>query len=153
MTPAAEGPKSSAIGCDEIWLRTSQSFLEPFCISVERLSPAALAYLGDAVYELYMRTCYLIPPRRIQAYHRLVVAQVRAEAQAQHLESLASHLTDAEKEILRRGRNATPKRRSRAAPEIYQQATSFETLIGYLYLTDIHRLKAVLALLELPATE
>ena len=49
------------------------------------LSPLALAYVGDAVYELFMRGHYLLPPKRIQAYHQQVVSQVRAEQQAQQI--------------------------------------------------------------------
>ena len=50
--------------------------------SIDRLSPAFLAYIGDAVYELYVRTAYLLPPRKLADYHNQVVAQVRAETQA-----------------------------------------------------------------------
>lgn len=119
---------------------------------VQQLSPAALAYLGDAVYELFIRHYYLLPPKRIQDYHQAVVAQVRAEAQAQHLQHLEAHLTDVEKTIVRQGRNATGKRSRPVDPEIYQQATSLEALIGYLYLTSPQRLSHLLSLLvlELP---
>jgi len=116
---------------------------------INQLSPAALAYLGDAVYELYIRTCYLLPPKRSQSYHHQVVANVRAESQARHRRSLEPHLTNTEIEIMRRGRNAAGGCPKRLDPEIYQQATSFETLIGYLYLTDPQRLTQLLALLEL----
>jgi ribonuclease-3 family protein len=116
---------------------------------INQLSPAALAYLGDAVYELYIRTCYLLPPKRSQSYHHQVVANVRAESQAKHRRSLEPHLTNTEIEIMRRGRNAAGGCPKRLDPEIYQQATSFETLIGYLYLTDPQRLTQLLALLEL----
>ena len=116
---------------------------------INQLSPAALAYLGDAVYELYIRTCYLLPPKRSQSYHHQVVANVRAESQARHRRSLETHLTNTEIEIMRRGRNAAGGCPKRLDPEIYQQATSFETLIGYLYLTDPQRLTQLLALLEL----
>jgi ribonuclease-3 family protein len=116
---------------------------------IHQLSPAALAYLGDAVYELYIRTYYLLPPKRSQLYHNQVVAQVRAESQAASLRSLTPHLTDAELDILRRGRNAASGGPRRLDPEIYQQASSFETLMGYLYLTDTQRLNQLLALLEL----
>jgi ribonuclease-3 family protein len=116
---------------------------------IQQVSPASLAYLGDAVYELYIRSCYLLPPRRISDYHNQVVAQVRAEAQANHLRSLEPHLTAPELEILRRGRNAVTGSPRRLAPEIYQQATSLETLMGYLYLTDPQRLLQLLAHLEL----
>lgn len=111
---------------------------------VQRLSPAALAYIGDAVYELYVRTLYLLPPKRIADYHEQVVAEVRAETQAQYLQRLEFELNAEEKEILRRGRNATGTKPRRLAPEIYQQATSLETLIGYLYLTNPQRLQELL---------
>ena len=116
---------------------------------IQQISPASLAYLGDAVYELYIRTCYLLPPRRLCDYHQQVVAQVRAESQARTLRSLEPHLTAPELEILRRGRNAATGSSRRLDPKIYQQATSFETLLGYLYLTDPQRLNQLLAHLEL----
>ncbi len=111
---------------------------------VQQISPSSLAYLGDAIYELYVRILYLWPQQRPEAYHRLVVAQVRAETQALHLRSLTPHLRSNELEIVRRGRNAAAGRPKRVNPEIYQQATSLETLIGYLYLTDYQRLTELL---------
>jgi ribonuclease III family protein len=115
---------------------------------LSQLSPAALAYVGDAIYELYIRTRHLLPPKRIQVYHEQVVAQVRAESQAAYLRSLLPHLTDVELEVLKRGRNAAPRGPKRLSPEIYQQATSLETLLGYLYLTDQERLMALLSQLQ-----
>lgn len=105
-----------------------------------QLSPNALAYLGDAVYELYIRGIYLLPPKKQHSYHQEVVTQVRAETQAEHLRSLQPDLTPVELEIIRRGRNAASGRPKRVSAAIYQQATSLETLIGYLYLTDRDRL-------------
>jgi ribonuclease-3 family protein len=116
---------------------------------IEQLSPVALAYIGDAVYELYIRTCYLMPPKRIADYHEQVVAQVRAESQAAYLEKLQPHLTSSEKDILRRGRNAAGGKPRRLSREVYQQATSLETLLGYLYLTNSERLDELLAKIEL----
>ncbi|MBH8562790.1 ribonuclease III [Nostoc sp. CENA67] len=116
---------------------------------LQQISPAALAYLGDAIYELYVRMSYLLPLQRIENYHHLVVAQVRAETQALHLRSLIPHLRQTELEIVRRGRNAATRRPKRVDPEIYQQATSLETLIGYLYLTDSQRLTELLQQLHL----
>lgn len=115
----------------------------------KQISPMALAYLGDAVYELYVRSYYLHPPKRSHTYHRLVVSQVRAETQALHLLSLTPYLNSTELEIVRRGRNAATRRPKRVEPEIYQQATSLETLMGYLYLTDRGRLTQLLQQLEL----
>ena len=119
---------------------------------VPQLSPAALAYLGDAVYELFVRTKFLLPPKRAHVYHQQVVAQVRAEAQSSHLQLIWSHLSAAELDVIRRGRNAASGRPRRLDPEVYQQATSFETLIGYLYITNPPRLWELLALLDLDPT-
>lgn len=120
---------------------------------LQRLSPVSLAYLGDAIYELYVRRFYLTPPKRIQLYHQQVVAQVRAEAQVRHLQTLIPQLTPTELEWLKRGRNSTTGRSRRVEPEIYQQATSFETLIGYLYLTDPERLLSLLNSLDLTSAK
>ncbi|NEO84821.1 MAG: Mini-ribonuclease 3 [Spirulina sp. SIO3F2] len=119
----------------------------------ECLSPTALAYLGDSVYELYVRLAHLFPPRRIVDYHQQVVAQVRAERQAQYLDCLRAHLTPQEEDIVRRGRNATTRCPARLDPQIYQQASGFETLIGYLYLCDRARLHQLLSLVFSEADE
>jgi ribonuclease III family protein len=120
----------------------------PECLSitsVQRISPSALAYLGDAVYELYVRRTFVFPPQRIQTYHQQVVSWVRAEAQAETLDRLVIHLTESELAVVKRGRNAAPQRLKRVDPEIYQKATALETLVGYLHLTDPNRLMALLA--------
>lgn len=110
---------------------------------IQGLSPGQLAYIGDAVYELYMRTWCLLPAKRMESYHKQVVAWVRAERQAEALQWLEPFLTAEEQTILRRGRNAAPRGPKRVDSEIYRQATSLETLIGYLYLTDGDRLSQV----------
>ncbi len=104
------------------------------------LSPAALAYIGDAVFELYVRSRLLIPQKRIRHYHQQVVDQVNAEQQAHYIDVLTPHLSATEKDILRRGRNATSGRHRRATAQNYQKATGFEALIGFLYLSDQTRL-------------
>lgn len=112
--------------------------------SLKELSPSALAYIGDAVYELYIRCYYLYPPRRIADYHQRVVQQVRAETQAHHLQTLQPLLTDSERDWIRRGRNSVNKSPRRLSLQTYQQATGLETLLGYLYLTDTDRLQYLL---------
>ncbi|MBR8831020.1 MAG: Mini-ribonuclease 3 [Chroococcopsis gigantea SAG 12.99] len=114
-----------------------------------QLSPASLAYIGDAVYELYIRRYYLLPPKRIKDYHERVVAQVRAETQAHFLTLLEPDLTPTEQEVLRKGRNGATGKPRRLSAHIYQRATSLETLIGYLYLTDPPRLEFLLSKLSL----
>ena len=138
----------SASFWNQVQLRQVSGVADP--VKINQVSPASLAYLGDAVYELYIRTCYLMPPRRMSDYHDQVVAQVRAESQAHHLRSLKPHLTDQELDVLRRGRNAANGISRKLDPEIYSQATSLETLVGYLYLTDPQRLTELLAYLEAP---
>lgn len=112
---------------------------------LQSLSPIALAYIGDGVYELFMRSCLLLPPRRIQDFHHHVVKQVRAEQQAECLTLLQPLLTADENDILRKGRNAASRGPRRVDPRTYQLATAFEALIGYLYLTNPVRLTELLS--------
>lgn len=114
---------------------------------VNALSPVALAYIGDAVYELFVRGMFLFPPKRIQAFHQQVVSQVRAEQQAYQVQQLTPLLTEAEQDLLRRGRNASSRGPRRVDSQIYQQSTGFEALVGYLYLTDPARLVELLSTL------
>jgi len=143
------------------WFADFRAQLPPVQVSVmalseaqvRSLSPLVLAYIGDAVYELFVRGHYLIPPKRVQAYHRQVVQQVRAEQQAQYVECLRPYLTEAEADVLRRGRNAASNRKQRASLQDYRQATALEALMGYLYLTDPHRLLELLSYLPLSAAD
>jgi ribonuclease III family protein len=132
----------------EVRLKIVCSDLDRAC-QIGQLSPASLAYIGDAVYELYVRTRYLLPPKRLSDYHDRVVARVRAESQAACLTVLEPFLTEEEREIIRRGRNAATGKPRRLSPELYQQATSLETLIGYLYLQNPQRLNELLERIDL----
>ncbi len=123
--------------------------LTPSPAQIQSLSPIALAYIGDAVYELFVRGLLLWPPKRIQDYHRQVVNQVKAEQQASYVEQIMPFLSPDEQDILRRGRNASPRGPKRVDGAVYQRATGFETLIGYLYLTNPRRLAEVLSHLDL----
>jgi ribonuclease-3 family protein len=132
-------------------VETSGIAIEPGKIG--RLSPIALAYIGDAVFELYVRTRFLMPPKRMADYHSQVVTQVRAESQAIHLATLLPYLSESEKEILRRGRNACLTKPRRMSRHIYKQATGLEALIGYLHLSDPQRLLQLLARLNFDSTD
>ncbi|NER00326.1 MAG: ribonuclease III [Cyanothece sp. SIO2G6] len=117
---------------------------------VNQFTPLALAYVGDAIYELYVRGHYLFPPKRLKLYHQQVVNCVRAERQAHYLvDILTPLLTVDEVEVVRRGRNASPRPSRKMSPRVYQQATSFEMLLGYLYLTNPTRLWELLDALPL----
>lgn len=122
--------------------------LVPPKIPAHQLPPAALAYFGDAVYELFIRWLFLTPPQRINAYHRQVVAHVRAESQARYMDFLWEYCTETERSIFRQGRNAAADGPKRVAAKIYRQATGFEALLGYLYLTNPQRLQEIFQLLE-----
>lgn len=147
QSPNSDG--SSNLNLSEQWSAYLHQGRSLSLAQIQQLSPAALAYLGDVVYELFIRSCYLFPPQRIQAFHQQVVAQVRAEAQANHLQTWMPHLTPTELEWVKRGRNAAVSRPRRVDATVYQQATSLETLVGYLYLTDVQRLTDLLTLLKL----
>jgi ribonuclease-3 family protein len=116
--------------------------------ALSRVSPTALAYIGDAVYELYIRGSYLLPAKKIADYHHKVVAQVRAETQASYLQSIYHLLTETELNWVRRGRNAVNKSPRRLSLQTYQQASGLETLLGYLYVADQERLKFLLSQLH-----
>lgn len=102
---------------------------------VARMSPLALAFLGDAVWELYVRRHILSRGAgRPHTLHQATASYVRASTQAWLVRRLADWLTPDEADILRRGRNAKPGhvRRSAGVAE-YRHSTGFEALLGYLY--------------------
>ncbi|MGA1131991.1 MAG: Mini-ribonuclease 3 [Prochlorotrichaceae cyanobacterium] len=108
---------------------------------VLQLSPGVLAYIGDAVYELYVRSTLLFPVKPIDRYHRQVVTQVCAAGQVEQLSRWLNYLDESEKEIVRRGRNAAVGASRKANPQQYRKATGLEALVGYLYLTNPDRLQ------------
>ena len=100
-------------------------------------SPLALAYIGDAVYELAIRTLVMNRGNmQVNKMHKKTANLVKADAQASFYLLLEEELTDAEKAAYRRGRNAKsftmPKH---ATMKDYRMATGFEALMGYLYLS------------------
>ena len=102
------------------------------------VSPLTWAYIGDAVYELYVRE-YLIRTTNLKP-HRLhieTIKFVKASAQAKILYELEKVLTEEEKDIVRRGRNTeTHSAPKNADLKDYMYATAFEALIGYLYVSE-----------------
>jgi len=100
-------------------------------------SPLALAYIGDTVYDLFIRTKVLAKGNRhVTVMHRDSVQFVKAHSQAVSAYALEKELTEDELRVLKWGRNAksntTPKN---ADVGEYRMATGFETLVGYLYLS------------------
>ena len=107
-------------------------------VKPEEIPIIVLAYLGDAVYELFVRQ-YLIShgPARIDKIHAEVVRYVRADFQARVMRFLEASLSEQEKAIVRRGRNAKRTHPAKGLkPEIDHYSTALETLIGFLYLKE-----------------
>jgi len=115
------------------------------------LSTALLAYVGDAVFEVYVRSVLAVQlGGHMDAIHNLAVESVKAEAQARMFRYLEDSLTEEELDIVRRGRNSkcghVPKN---AAVVDYRYSTGFESLIGFLYLGGKEdRLNEILKKLE-----
>lgn len=114
---------------------------------INMLSPLTWAYVGDCVYELYIRTKLVnqtnLKPHKL---HIETIKYVKAKAQAKRLEEIYEILTQEEKEIVRRGRNAQSHHLPKNANvQEYHYATAFEALIGFLYLTKkFKRVKEIL---------
>ncbi len=114
---------------------------------IQLMSPLTWAYIGDAVYELYVRNKLInetnMKPHKL---HIEAIKYVKAKSQADKLNEIYEMLNDEEKDIVRRGRNTQnhhlPKNSN---VQEYMYSTAFEALIGYLYLTEQNdRLKEIL---------
>lgn len=120
-------------------------------IDVNQMSPLVWAYIGDSVYEQYIRE-YLVTNTKYKPHklHMEATKYVKAGAQAEILKKIETELTDEELDIVRRTRNTQnhhlPKN---ASVTEYMYSTAFEGLIGYLYLTgQKERLKELLDKIE-----
>ena len=103
---------------------------------IRTFSPRSLAFLGDAVYSLIIRTTVLAKGnRQAEKLHNETTRLVRAQKQAAIGRVIYDLLTAEEKKVYRRGRNSHPMHHAKGASlEEYLQATALETLCGYLYL-------------------
>ncbi len=115
---------------------------------VKLMPPLVWAYVGDCVYELFIRM-QLVNTTKLNPHklHIEAIKYVKAQAQAEILAKIYDELTENEKDIVRRGRNAENHHLPKNADATdYMYATAFEALIGYLYLTkEDERLKEILS--------
>lgn len=95
-----------------------------------------LAYLGDTIYDLYVRKALVMKGGKVHKMHKVAITKVCAHGQSEAMKRIEEDLTDAEKDIVRRARNAHQNPPRHADPAEYHRATGLEALIGYLYLTD-----------------
>ncbi len=101
-------------------------------------SPLALAYVGDAVYEVYVRSHVLEGGNTpVNKLHRISTGYVSAKAQSRIIHALEPKLTEEELAVYKRGRNAHSNTSAKNADIVdYRHATGFEALIGYLFISQ-----------------
>ena len=116
-----------------------------------RLSALNLAFVGDTVFDLFVRESLVCGANRpVKKQHTLASSRVKAAAQARAAKVLLEHLTPEETDQFRRGRNAHTNHKAKNATESdYHFATGLETVFGWLYLRgELDRLRALFSLLE-----
>lgn len=102
------------------------------------LSPLQLAYIGDSVYELLVRSYMLTRGISVKDLHKSTINYVKAKAQANFVHQLEDVLSEEEKSIVKKGRNAKSNTSPKNTDIIdYKYATGFECLFGYLYLMKL----------------
>ena len=105
-------------------------------VQPKQYSPLTLAYIGDAVYELVIRTSLVSRSNtQVNNLHHRASSLVKAQKQSQMIQVLEPHFTPEEEHIYKRGRNAKSYTSAKnASITDYRRATGFEAVIGYLYL-------------------
>ncbi len=105
-------------------------------VNIKEYSPLTLAYIGDAVYDLIIRTLVVNKGnQQVQKLHKETITMVQASAQARMITALNGQLSEEEHAVYKRGRNAksaSPAKNQSISD--YHKATGFEALLGYLYL-------------------
>lgn len=101
-----------------------------------KYSPLTLAYLGDCVYEIIIRTMFVYQGNKsAQKLHNLSSNLVKAKMQSDMIRVLDEELTDEERRVFKRGRNAYSATKAKnSTVSDYRRATGFEALMGYLYM-------------------
>lgn len=119
----------------------NQQIKETFAIAdvdIRTYSPLTLAYIGDGIFDVVIRSIVVGRGNTpVNQLHHKTSHIVKAHSQAMMAEVLLGEMTDTEKDIYRRGRNAKSHTMAKNATVMdYRSATGFEALMGYLYLTD-----------------
>ncbi|SHI12621.1 ribonuclease-3 family protein [Clostridium collagenovorans DSM 3089] len=128
------------MNCEELNLTLS-------CNEAKQLNPLVLAYIGDAAYEIFVRTYLLNKNINLNAHklHVKGIKYVNAHAQSEYMKRLMDKISEEEIGIFKRGRNAkSPTVPKNANVTEYRMATGFETLLGYLHISgQKERLKEI----------
>jgi ribonuclease III family protein len=115
---------------------------------MEEMNLKNYAYIGDAVWEIFIREKTVKLTENAKKLHKITTDKVKASFQAELLHNIDDLLTEEEKEIARRARNLSIPIARRQIQAEYRQATAFEALIGWLYFYNKTRLQFVLGELE-----
>lgn len=113
----------------------------------EQINPLVLAFIGDSVHTLYLRTKLAhISSSKAGELHKIVTSQINATHQSKAAMDILEHLTEVEHEIYRRGRNSKSNSSAKNASIIdYKKASGYEAVIGFLYITgQYERLEYIL---------
>lgn len=103
---------------------------------VELLSPLVLAFVGDTVYDLFIRTMLVTSSTNgVNMLHKTATGYVCCSAQSDSIKGIEDMLTEKELSVFKRGRNAKAHPPRNADVVKYHNATGLETLVGYLYLS------------------
>ena len=116
-----------------------------------RVNAVTLAFLGDAVYTLFVREALVKSNSgKTSSLHRASVCLLSAKGQSAFLDKVSSLFTQEEEEVYRRGRNAKKPTKSKNASVVeYARSTGFEAVLGYLYLLgDLERISYLLSFIE-----
>ena len=107
-------------------------------VDIKTYSPLTLAYIGDAIYDLVIRSIVVESANRsANSLHKIVIRYVNAKTQARMIEALEGDLSEEEKAVYHRGRNAKSYTSAKnASIAEYRKATGLEALFGYLYLQN-----------------
>lgn len=106
------------------------------------------SHIGDAFWELYVREKTIFMTENLKKLHKYTVSFVNASFQTKLLNDLKEHLTDDEKDLVRRAGNIKTSTARRINRNLHRTATEFEVLLGYCYLHDKERLNQLLSLIE-----
>ena len=106
------------------------------------------AFIGDAVYELFIREKTVFLAAKPEILHKLTSSLVKAEFHAELFEKIQDFLNENEKTITRRARNLSVTTARRTNQAIHRLSTALEALVGYLYIHDKERLNALYSYIE-----
>ena len=109
----------------------------------EELALKNYAHIGDAVWEIFVRSYVIYQTSNSKLLHKMTTERVNATFQKNMLEFIYPQLTEEEQELARRGRNLSIPIGRRSIQADYRQATAFEVLIGYWYLLNKTRLEEI----------